>query len=302
MSRPYRWLWCILLSALGLLTAVAPSAAHAAVTGSGPQTGVKFIGHTRLIHASQFKLPSTHLPRSNIVIHRSDNETILRSENWAGYADVACGTCALRYVAATFPAPSINCAKVSVKSSNHYVSTWVGLDGLTTDTVEQLGVDGLCYRGKPVYYVWYEMYPRSSHVFTISGFSPGDALSANVYYNAHNRNWRLTLIDLTRGVGFETDEAGPAGQVCKNANAEVITEDPGGGVPSGIHLAKFGATFYNRVKVTSRDGTHGTLAGSNSRHLWSVYGLQMYHKTHLMAYPGPLAAGTAFSVYWVASS
>jgi hypothetical protein len=302
MSRPYRWLWCILVSALGLLTAIAPSAAHAAVTGSGPPTGVRFIGHTRLIHASQFKLPSTHLPRSNIVIHHSGNETILRSDNWAGYADVACGKCALRYVAANFPVPSINCAKVPAKSANHYVSTWIGLDGLTTDTVEQVGVDGLCYKGKPVYYVWYEMYPEGTHVFAISGFSPGDALAANVYYNSRNRDWQLTLIDLTRGVGFETDQTCPSGQECKNANAEVITEDPGGGVSAGIYLAKFGATFYNRVKVTSRDGTHGTLAGSNCRHLWFLYGLEMYHKTGLMAYPGQLAAGTAFSVYWAASS
>jgi hypothetical protein len=293
MSRPYRWLWCILVSALGLLTAVAPSAAHAAVTGSGPPAGVRFIGHTRLIHASQFKLPSTHLPRSNIVIHHSGNETILRSDNWAGYADVACGKCALRYVAANFPVPSINCAKVPAKSANHYVSTWIGLDGLTTDTVEQVGVDGLCYKGKPVYYVWYEMYPEGTHVFTISGFSPGDALAANVYYNSRNRDW---------GVGFETDQTCPSGQECKNANAEVITEDPGGAVPAGIYLAKFGATFYNRVKVTSRDGTHGTLAGSNCRHLWFLYGLEMYYKSRLMAYPGQLAAGTAFSAYWVASS
>ena len=146
------------------------------------------------------------------------------------------------------------------------------------------------------------MYPEGTHVFTISGFSPGDALAANVYYNSRNRDWQLTLIDLTQGVGIETDQACPSGQECRNASAEVITEDPGGAVPADIYLGKFGATFYNRVKVTSRDGTHGTLAGSNSRHLWFLYGLEMYHKTHLMAYPGPLAAGTAFSVYWVASS
>jgi hypothetical protein len=302
MFRPYRWLWCILLSASCLLAAMAPSAAHAAVTRSGPPTGVRFIGHTRLIHASRFKLPATHLPRSHTVIHRSGNVTILATNNWAGYADVACGKCALRYVTANFPAPSINCAKVPAKSSNHYVSTWIGLDGITDNTVEQLGVDGLCDKGTPVYYVWYEMYPQGPHVFTISGFGPGDALSGNVYYNSHNRDWQLTLIDLTRDVGFETDQACPSGQECRNADAEAITEDPGGAVSAGIYLADFGATFYGRVKVTSRDGTRGTLAGSNSRHLWFPYRLQMYYKTHLMAYPGPLAAGTAFSVYWLAST
>jgi hypothetical protein len=302
MSRPYIWLWCILLSASGLLTAVVPSAAHAAATGSKPATGVKFIGHTSLIHASRVTLPSTHLPRSHIVVHRSGNQTILATNDWAGYADVACGKCALRYVTANFPAPSINCAKVSARSSNHIVSTWVGLDGITDNTVEQLGVDGLCDMGNPVYYVWYEMYPQRTHVFTISGFGPGDALSGNVYYNSHNRDWQLTLIDLTRDVGFEADQACPSGQECRNANAEAITEDPGGAVPAGMYLGDFGATFYGRVQVTSRDGTHGTLAGSNSRHLWFLYGLQMYSRTHLMAYPGALAAGTAFSVYWVASS
>jgi hypothetical protein len=302
MSRPIRWLWCILVSVFSLLAAVAPSAAHAAVTYSKPSAGVRFMGHTRLIHSAPFKLPRTYLPGSRIVIHRPDGQAIIKTNDWAGYADVACGRCALRYVAADFPAPSINCAKVSAKSSNHYVSAWIGLDGVTDDTVEQVGVDGVCFKGTPVYYVWYEMYPENSHVFTISGFSPGDALSGSVYYDSHTHRWQLTLIDLTRDVGFETDQACPSGQKCRNADAEAITEDPGGAVPAGFYLGDFGATFFGHAKVTSRNGTHGTLAGSNSRHLWFSYGLRMYNGNHLMAYPGALAAGTAFSVFWVASS
>ena len=39
---------------------------------------------------------------------------------------------------------------------------WVGLDGYSSTSVEQLGTDSDCVSGKPSYYAWYEMYPNPS--------------------------------------------------------------------------------------------------------------------------------------------
>lgn len=39
---------------------------------------------------------------------------------------------------------------------------WVGLDGSSSTSVEQLGRDSDCDSGTPSYYAWYEMYPNPS--------------------------------------------------------------------------------------------------------------------------------------------
>ena len=44
-----------------------------------------------------------------------------------------------------------------------YAAFWVGLDGYTSKSVEQLGTDSDCTNvNSPSYYAWYEMYPAAS--------------------------------------------------------------------------------------------------------------------------------------------
>ena len=53
----------------------------------------------------------------------------------------------------------------------------MGLDGDGTNTVEQIGTDADCSSGKPVYYAWYEMYPKFPVNLSLT-INPGDTISA----------------------------------------------------------------------------------------------------------------------------
>src|SRR6478672_1172781 len=167
-----------------LLSAGTATAAQAATTASAPP-GVRVSGMT---YQPGVHLPKTHLPHFTAV------NANLRSSNWSGYADVVCSTCALRYVAASFTLPSVNCAG---SPDGAAVSTWVGLDGVTSSTVEQIGTVAECSGGTASYSAFYEMFPNNPVGFT--GVNPGDAISANVYFNATNNRWQLSLTDLTSG-------------------------------------------------------------------------------------------------------
>ena len=78
------------------------------------------------------------------------------SYNWAGYAAARTGT-AFRSVQAAFFVPYVDCRATPGASSSH----WVGLDGLGSASVEQIGVAAGCAGSRPQYYAWYEMYPES---------------------------------------------------------------------------------------------------------------------------------------------
>ena len=63
-----------------------------------------------------------------------------------------------------------------------YSSVWVGIDGYTSSTVEQIGTESDIVNGVPEYSVWYETYPQGSVDITTMKVSPGDSVSASVQY------------------------------------------------------------------------------------------------------------------------
>jgi hypothetical protein len=124
-----------------LLSAGTATAVHAATTASVPP-GVHVSGMT---YQPGARLPATRLPQLTPV-----NGT-LRSGNWSGYVDVACGTCALRYVATSFTLPSVNCANSPDGSAAGF---FAGLDGVGDSTVEQVGASASCSGGAASYLVF----------------------------------------------------------------------------------------------------------------------------------------------------
>ena len=69
------------------------------------------------------------------------------SYNWAGYAVARRGG-VFRYVRAAFFVPYADCRVTPGGSASH----WVGLDGLGSISVEQIGVAIRCAGSKPRYY------------------------------------------------------------------------------------------------------------------------------------------------------
>jgi hypothetical protein len=150
------------------------------------------------------------------------------STNWSGYAADS-GT--YTSVSASWVQPTGTCT-----SATRYSSFWVGLDGYSSDTVEQTGTDTDCVDGSPQYYGWYEMYPADSYNFGDT-IEPGDTITASVVYEGSNE-FLLTLADSTRRWSVNTTQtlAGAA-----RSSAEVIIEAPcctnSGGI---LPLADFG--------------------------------------------------------------
>src|ERR1035437_4462946 len=88
-----------------------------------------------------------------IIIHERHGRDVT-SGNWGGYA-VTGTKGSVTDVKASWVVPAIvgNCP-----STNQYSSFWVGIDGYSSNTVEQIGTDSDCVNSKPVYYAWYEFY------------------------------------------------------------------------------------------------------------------------------------------------
>jgi hypothetical protein len=150
------------------------------------------------------------------------------STNWSGYAADS-GT--YTSVSATWVQPTGTCT-----SATRYASFWVGLDGYSSDSVEQTGTDTDCSGGKPVYYGWYETYPNPSYNFG-DAISAGDTISASATYEGSNK-YLLSLSDKTKGWTTTTTQTVSG---APRSSAEVIIEAPcctsSGGI---LPLADFG--------------------------------------------------------------
>jgi hypothetical protein len=244
--------------------------------------------HARDLRKVNVTIPGTRLPSLKLAHSASVRNTgSLTSPSWSGYADIACPTCALRYVSADFTVPHLNPAK---SPDNSWASHWVGLDGATNSTVEQVGIDTYVSGGTDYYYAWYEMFPAATQAYSLAA-SPGDNIQVSVY--TVNGTYYLSLNDTTLGAGFTATATVPSGSTGQNKSAEVITEAPSevsGTSLIQLPLADYGQVNYNNATVTSRSGTHGGL-GSTS--LWSGYALKMVGSSKAtLSTPSGLLNGT----------
>src|SRR5437867_401475 len=73
------------------------------------------------------------------------------STNWSGFV-VDASRSSVTSVAATWVVPTVT------GTGTAFSSTWVGIDGFHSSTVEQIGTDANLIQGKPEYFAWYEMY------------------------------------------------------------------------------------------------------------------------------------------------
>ncbi len=204
--------------------------------------------------------------------HRLTNST---STNWAGYA-VTGG----RYtsVSASWVQPAVNCSMTPTGWS----SFWVGLDGDTTNTVEQTGSEADCSSGKAVYSAWYEMYPKFPTNYS-NTVKAGDQFSASVTTDGRGR-FALTLTDSTQGW---THTANARLKSAKLGSAEVIAEAPSssGGV---LPLADFGTAAFTAAKANGT--SFASLSGRDA--------ITMASGTTTKATTGSISSSGGFSVTW----
>jgi hypothetical protein len=221
-------------------------------------------------------------------INSANNPGRINSANWAGYAAARPGT-AFRYVQSTFFVPYVDCTS----TPNAFSSHWVGLDGLNSHTVEQLGVEAACVGVIPEYYAWYEMYPgNESSVFSVKA---GNSIIARVFYNAQAKMFVLALDDTTTGQHFSRSLACGAA-LCSRSSAQVISESPASGSGQALPLADYRAASFSGVTVTDSRGHRGTL----NSHWWNKYQIIEVGGTtsSVAGQPTSLFQGKAFDNYW----
>lgn len=217
---------------------------------------------------------------------------VVHSLNWAGYAAARAGT-AFRSVRATFFVPYVDC----LSTPGAYSSHWVGLDGLGSSSVEQLGVAAGCAGSQPQYYAWYEMYPKPvSGVFSVR---PGNAITVSVSYQAQHRKFVLSFRDLTSGRHFTRTEK-CAARACLRSSAEVISEAPSNTAGNILPLANYRAASFAGIALTAAAGHRGGLA-SRWWNTYQIIGVGPSSR-QVTTQPTSLFRGQAFTNYWIRES
>jgi hypothetical protein len=199
------------------------------------------------------------------------------SSNWSGY-DVTGGP--FTTVSASWTQPTVTCGT----GETSYSSFWVGLDGDTSSTVEQIGTDSDCINGTPTYYAWYELYPKGSgQLVTLTA---GATIDASVTTDGSG-DFTLTIA---------VNHAAPitvTGRVkqASLSSAEVIAEAPSSnhGPNGALGLADFGTVSFTNASVD------GQPLGQNANQI------TMVQNGTTLAQPSGISGG-AFKVDWKAAS
>jgi hypothetical protein len=196
------------------------------------------------------------------------------STNWSGYAVPGTGA---THVIGTWTQPAVTCAA----GENSWSSPWVGIDGDTSRTVEQIGTDSDCQSGTPVYYAWYEMYPKSLVLLSLK-VNAGDSFTGEVTYTSGA--FVLKLTDNTTNVSFQTRQTSKKAQ---RSSVEWIMEGPSSGLLSDFGSVPFGAASATISGTTANLGTF-----TNAEPITMVNGQGVAR-----AVPSSVSGG-AFSVAW----
>ncbi len=134
-----------------------------------------------------------------------------------------------------------------------YSSFWVGMDGFSNGTVEQIGMEADYFLGQPYYYGWFQLYPLGGQNFTMD-ILPGDVMEAQVRYDA-NDQFLLSLSNLTTGEMHSFTVSYPQ---ASRATAEWVAEAP---YYQGIlPLADFGTVQFMNLKATIKNQTQTNIA------------------------------------------
>jgi hypothetical protein len=208
----------------------------------------------------------------------------VESSNWSGYADTGSG---FSSVTASWTEPT----GVSSGRTTSLAAFWVGIDGYSSDTVEQDGTLIESYEGTVYYYDWWEIYPEND-VQVVDNVSPGDHITSTVTRSGDS--YTLSVTDSTHPAdSFSTTQtySGAA-----DSSAEWIAEAPSGS--SGIYpLTDFGTWSPSGASVTE-GSTSGTISSFTDDEITLVNP----DTDAVEAQPGSLnSSGNAFSDTWESS-
>jgi peptidase A4-like protein len=211
--------------------------------------------------------------------------------NWSGYAAFA--PAKFTYVHSTFTEPKIACPGVR----HQMTSNWVGLGGLTSQTVEQDGTFASCggTRNKtPRYDAWYDMAPAASvRVFAVHA---GDKMSVTVDFA--KGKFTLTVADLTSG---KKATHAAACSTCARNSAEWIIERPLFCTSlTSCSLTELADYHTTTMSTNQARAAGGKLASMASFGNFPIYMIQPLKSGGFISLDtvSPLTSSSAFTATW----
>jgi peptidase A4-like protein len=213
------------------------------------------------------------------------------SLNWSGYVAVnninnpSHNT--VEAVAGSWVVPAL-----SSEPNTTYSSIWIGIDGYSSATVEQIGTEHDWVNGQQVNTAWFEMYPNSSYEIVGFPVNVGDSISACVVY-AGSDVFVLSIFNNTKKVFAIIPTAYTTSASAQRSSAEWVVEAP---YENGVlPLSKFGVVNFSSCLATINN-----VIGSISNPSWANTSLTMVTSTNAVkSLPSALANnGTSFSVTW----
>ena len=199
--------------------------------------------------------------------------TTVDSTNWSGYA--ATGS-TYTSVSTTFTQPAVTC-----KSGDQYSSFWVGLDGYSSDSVEQTGTEADCDGRTAEYSAWYELYPAYPVTYS-NTVKPGDVITETVTFSGTD-TYAMTIKDTTENWTKTTTKTSSGDA---RSSAEVIAEAPysngvlpladfgtvnfSGSTVNGASLSSFSPTGIDMATSSGTpEATIGALSGGSFSITWN---------------------------------
>ncbi len=217
----------------------------------------------------------------------SGTATSFPTLNWSGFADTSATSTADDFtnVSGRWTIPAVTCPSGPYSTTGAYISNWVGIDGFSDSTVEQLGTGAQCYEGALYYYVWYEMFPAGTVEEGTTACindnvdcpQPGDQISASVNVTPGtdgNNDYVLSLTDYTRPQESFSVTATCAATTCVDSSAEWIVERPAyepiAGLFQFVPLVSYGRTGFESGSLVA-NGHRSSVGGFNG----AVYAIPM---------------------------
>ncbi len=288
-NRPRRFLlysFAALVPAIGLLAGTAAAASARTITVH-TATAHSAAAAARAVAVAEIKKLTVgyHPTDSHVGIKSPGMKGLsnVQSTNWSGYADTGSS---FTNVSASWTEPGTTCSS----RTTSLAAFWVGIDGYSSNSVEQDGTMIECYHGTAYQYTWWEMYPTNDVQVVGQTAAAGDAITASVVRTG--TSYKLTVTDSTHTADSFTKTETCSASSCVDSSAEWIAEAPTGS--SGVEpLSDFGTWTASNAAVTE-----GTTAGTISS--FTDDEITMIDSSGATkALPGALnSAGTGFSVTW----
>ena len=233
-------------------------------------------------------IPCSIEPIERAKIHPLDSYSAAPSisSNWSGYATTSTNK-TVTQASGNWIVPTL---KATPNSS--YCAIWVGIDGYSSRTVEQIGTSHNWINGKVQHSAWFEMFPDGAYQIVGFPLTSGDTISAKVTYIGSN-TFQLNIVNLTQKVSAVIPRRYTRSATALRNSAEWIVEAPF--YKKVLPLADFQSAFLTKCSAIIR-GRKGSITAFGS----ASHEIIMQAGDQEKASPLHLSSnGSSFEVAWL---